>query len=167
MRKMMYNQALFILHEKCQSLTFSRSHRKRRILLTLKRKPFQGLENAELLYHCSFYTKIKNFGFVLFHLKWLFTQRSYNISSAIFFVNEAFPKNLRVTNSPECLSCRHMPYTQYLYSMIMYVHILLLYICVKNRYYHITSIIRQFFSFQNNPKNLDPSYMTDLNRWIV
>ena len=32
--------------------------------------------------------------------------------------------------------------------------------------YHISSLIRRcFFSFQNNPKNLDPSYQTDLNLW--
>ena len=31
--------------------------------------------------------------------------------------------------------------------------------------YHISSVIRQFFSFQNNPKNLDPSYKTDLDLW--
>ena len=31
--------------------------------------------------------------------------------------------------------------------------------------YHISSIIRQSFSFQNNPKNLDPSYKMDLGFW--
>ena len=34
--------------------------------------------------------------------------------------------------------------------------------------YCISSIIRQnFFSFQNNPKNLDPSYKMDLDFVIV
>ena len=27
--------------------------------------------------------------------------------------------------------------------------------------YHISSVIRRGFSFQNNPKDLDPSYKTD------
>ena len=32
--------------------------------------------------------------------------------------------------------------------------------------YHISSVIRQkFFSFQNNPKNIDPSYKMDLDLW--
>ena len=32
--------------------------------------------------------------------------------------------------------------------------------------YCISSVIRQsFFSFQNNPKDLDPSYKTDLDPW--
>ena len=32
--------------------------------------------------------------------------------------------------------------------------------------YRISSVIkRSFFSFQNNPKDLDPSYKTDLNLW--
>ena len=31
--------------------------------------------------------------------------------------------------------------------------------------YHISSVIRQFFSFQNNSKNLDSSYKTDLDFW--
>ena len=32
--------------------------------------------------------------------------------------------------------------------------------------YHISSAIRQFFfPFQNNSKNLDPSYKTDLDLW--
>ena len=32
--------------------------------------------------------------------------------------------------------------------------------------YRISSLIRRcFFSFQNNPKNLDPSYKTDLDLW--
>ena len=32
--------------------------------------------------------------------------------------------------------------------------------------YHISSVIRQtFFSFQNNPKDLDPSCKTDLDLW--
>ena len=30
--------------------------------------------------------------------------------------------------------------------------------------YHISLVIR-VFSFQNNPKNLDPSYKTDLDLW--
>ena len=30
---------------------------------------------------------------------------------------------------------------------------------------HIFSAIRQSFSFQNNPKNLDPSYEMDLDLW--
>ena len=31
---------------------------------------------------------------------------------------------------------------------------------------HISSVIRQsFFPFQNNPKNLDPSYKMDLGLW--
>ena len=30
--------------------------------------------------------------------------------------------------------------------------------------YHISSVIKRgFFSFQNNPKDLDPSYKTDLD----
>ena len=29
--------------------------------------------------------------------------------------------------------------------------------------YRISSVIGQIFSFQNNPKNLDPSYKTDLD----
>ena len=44
-------------------------------------------------------------------------------------------------------------------------------VCVYNtvgRFHHeqyrISSVIRQsFFSFQNNPKDLDPSYKTDLD----
>ena len=32
--------------------------------------------------------------------------------------------------------------------------------------YRISPVIRQsFFSFQNNPKDLDPSYKTDLDLW--
>ena len=32
--------------------------------------------------------------------------------------------------------------------------------------YHISSVVRQeFFFFQNNPKNLDPTYKTDLDIW--
>ena len=31
--------------------------------------------------------------------------------------------------------------------------------------YHISSIIRQNFSFQNNPKDLDPSCKVDLDLW--
>ena len=31
--------------------------------------------------------------------------------------------------------------------------------------YHISLVIRQFFYFQNNPKNLDPSYKTDRDLW--
>ena len=31
--------------------------------------------------------------------------------------------------------------------------------------YHISSVIRQSFSFQNNPKDLDPSYKMDLDLW--
>ena len=31
--------------------------------------------------------------------------------------------------------------------------------------YHISSVIRQGFSFQNNPKVLDPSCKTDLELW--
>ena len=32
--------------------------------------------------------------------------------------------------------------------------------------YRISSVIRRsFFSFQNNPKNLDPSYKMDLDLW--
>ena len=31
--------------------------------------------------------------------------------------------------------------------------------------YHISSVIRLFFSFQHNPKNLDPCYKTDLDLW--
>ena len=32
--------------------------------------------------------------------------------------------------------------------------------------YRISSVIRRrFLSFQNNPKNLDPSYQTDLDLW--
>ena len=61
MRKMMYNQALFILHKKRQTLTFSRRQRERR-------ESFRGLESAELLDHCSYYKKTVNVGFVLFHL---------------------------------------------------------------------------------------------------
>ena len=32
-------------------------------------------------------------------------------------------------------------------------------------YYRIFSVIRQFFSFQNKPKVLDPSYKMDLDLW--
>ena len=31
--------------------------------------------------------------------------------------------------------------------------------------YHISSVIRQSFSFQNNTKDLDPSCNTDLDLW--
>ena len=31
--------------------------------------------------------------------------------------------------------------------------------------YHICSVIRQSFSFLNNPKNLDPSYKMGLDLW--
>ena len=31
--------------------------------------------------------------------------------------------------------------------------------------YRISSLIRLCFAFQNNPKNLDPSYKTDLDLW--
>ena len=31
--------------------------------------------------------------------------------------------------------------------------------------YHISSLIRRCFSFQNNPKNLELSYKTDLDLW--
>ena len=31
--------------------------------------------------------------------------------------------------------------------------------------YHISPVIRQSFSFQNNQKNLDPSYKLDLDLW--
>ena len=31
--------------------------------------------------------------------------------------------------------------------------------------YHIYSVIRQSFSFQNNPKDLDLSYKRDLDLW--
>ena len=31
--------------------------------------------------------------------------------------------------------------------------------------YRISLVIRQSFSFQNNPKNLDPSYKMDLDLW--
>ena len=31
--------------------------------------------------------------------------------------------------------------------------------------YHIFSVIRQSFSFQNNPKDLDLSCKTDLDHW--
>ena len=31
--------------------------------------------------------------------------------------------------------------------------------------HHISSVIIQRFSFQNNPKNLDPSYKMDLDFW--
>ena len=31
--------------------------------------------------------------------------------------------------------------------------------------YRISLVIRQSFSFQNNPKNLDPSYKTGLDLW--
>ena len=74
MRKFLYNRALFffffffLLHKKRQTLTFSRRHRKRSILSTLKRKSVRGLENAEVLDHCSYNTQTENFGFVLFHL---------------------------------------------------------------------------------------------------
>ena len=36
---------------------------------------------------------------------------------------------------------------------------------VKAFHYHISSVIRQFFSFQNKPKDLDPSYKMDLDLW--
>ena len=41
------------------------------------------------------------------------------------------------------------------------------YICKFCTYmYRISSVIRRvFFSFQNNPKDLDPSYKTDLGLW--
>ena len=41
-------------------------------------------------------------------------------------------------------------------------------ICMQirtDRDYRISSIIRQSFSFQNNPKDLDPSYKMDLDLW--
>ena len=31
--------------------------------------------------------------------------------------------------------------------------------------YCISSVIRQFFFFQNNPKNIDPSYKMDRGLW--
>ena len=31
--------------------------------------------------------------------------------------------------------------------------------------YHISLVIRQIFSFQNNPKDLDPSCKMDLDLW--
>ena len=34
-------------------------------------------------------------------------------------------------------------------------------------HYRISSFIRRCFSFQNNPKNLDPSYKTDLDLGMV
>ena len=34
---------------------------------------------------------------------------------------------------------------------------------ILSRYYRISSVIRLSFSFQNNPKNLDLSYKTDLD----
>ena len=33
----------------------------------------------------------------------------------------------------------------------------------EDRDYRISSDIRRIFSFQNNPKDLDPSYKTDLD----
>ena len=40
------------------------------------------------------------------------------------------------------------------------------YIMVHKGYYRISSDIRRiFFSFQNNPKDLDPSYKMDLDLW--
>ena len=36
---------------------------------------------------------------------------------------------------------------------------------IQNVYYRISSVIRRFFSFQNNPKVLDPSFKTDLELW--
>ena len=79
MRKIMYFEALLILHKKRQTLTFSRRHRKRSIWFTLKRKSFCGLVNAEHHDHCSFYTKTENFGFVLFHLK----SETYHIENSL------------------------------------------------------------------------------------
>ena len=35
---------------------------------------------------------------------------------------------------------------------------------LKN-HYHISSVIIQSFSFQNIPKNLDPSHKMDLDLW--
>ena len=32
-------------------------------------------------------------------------------------------------------------------------------------HYHISPVIKQCFSFQNNPKDLDLSYKTDLDLW--
>ena len=32
-------------------------------------------------------------------------------------------------------------------------------------HYHISSVIRWSFSFQNNPKDLDPSYKRDQDLW--
>ena len=34
---------------------------------------------------------------------------------------------------------------------------------IRNLIYRISSDIRQIFSFQNNPKDLDPSYKMDLD----
>ena len=41
----------------------------------------------------------------------------------------------------------------------------LLYVFAFSVMYHISSVIRQSFSFQNNPKDLDPSYKMDLDLW--
>ena len=60
MRKIMYTRALFILHKNRRTLTFSRRHRLRNFLFTLKRKSFPDLENAEHLDHCSFCTQTEN-----------------------------------------------------------------------------------------------------------
>ena len=60
MRTIMYTRALFILHKNRRTLTFSRRHRKRNFLFTLKRKSFPDLENAEHLDHCPFYTQTEN-----------------------------------------------------------------------------------------------------------
>ena len=35
--------------------------------------------------------------------------------------------------------------------------------CITQNIYRISSDIRRIFSFQNNPKDLDPSYKTDLD----
>ena len=44
--------------------------------------------------------------------------------------------------------------------------VLVLFVTEANpKRYRISSVIRQFFSFQNNPKNLDLSYKMDLNLW--
>ena len=48
-------------------------------------------------------------------------------------------------------------FTQYCYFHFFFLN--------KSFIYRISSDIRRIFSFQNNPKDLDPSYKTDLDLW--
>ena len=69
MSKIMYDQALFILHKKNVKPSHFHDVIEKEVFDShSKRKSFHGSENAELLDHCSFYTNTENFGNVLFHL---------------------------------------------------------------------------------------------------